>query len=63
MMISSSQHPSGTEYYSIWGKSKMAESARATGCECYNEDGTERECENDELEENEGGVLKLPTLL
>lgn len=47
MMISSSQHPSGTEYYTIWGKSKMAESTRATGCECYDKDGTEHDCEDD----------------
>ena len=63
MMISSGAHPSGVDYYSIWGRSKMAESVRATGCECYNEDETERECEEEELEENESAVLHLPTLL
>ena len=63
MMITSGAHPSGVEYYSIWGKSQMAEGIRATGCECYNKDDTERECDEDELEENEGVVLNLPTLL
>jgi Beta-lactamase class C and other penicillin binding proteins len=63
MMISSSQHPSGTEYYTIWGKSKMAESTRAKGCECYNKDETKRECTEEELTENETTILNIPTLL
>lgn len=63
MMITNGQHPSGTEYFSIWGKSKMAESVRAVGCECYNEDGTERECTEDETTENKSILPNLPTLL
>ena len=63
MMISSASHPSGTEYYRLWGKSKMAESTRATGCECYNKDETVRECEDDELTENESAIPNLPSLL
>ena len=63
VMILSGRHPSGREYYSIWGKSKMAESVRAVGCECYNEDGTERECTEDETTENKSILPNLPTLL
>ena len=63
MMISSSPHPSGTDYYRIWGRSKMAESSRAVGCECYNEDGTERECGEEEIMENGSVIRDLPPLL
>ena len=64
MMISSSQHPSGAEYYSIWGKSKMTESVRATGCECYNKDDTTRECDEDsETGESKSGIFNMPKLL
>ena len=64
MWISRGQHPSGTEYYSVWGKSKMAESVRATGCECYDKDENVTECpENDETTENESIIPNLPTLL
>lgn len=63
MMISIGQNPSGSEYYRLWGKSKMAESTRATGCECYNEDETERECTEDETTENKSILPNVPTLL
>ena len=63
MTVSSIHHPSNPEFYHIWGKSKMGESTRATGCECMDENGAEIECAEDDLTENEGGIPNLPTLL
>lgn len=63
MMISSAAHPSNPEFYHLWGKSKMAESTRATGCECYNEDGTERECTGEDIPDDEPESSNPPILL
>ena len=63
MTISSAVHPSNPEFYHIWGKSKMAEAARATGCICLDESGKERECTEEELTDNESSIPNLPALL
>lgn len=58
MMISKDKNPSKTEFYHVWGKTKMDASVKLTGCHCYNEAGKERECtEDDEYppKENEPG--------
>ena len=44
IVISKDKNPSKTEFYHVWGKSKMDESTRNTGCHCYNKAGKEREC-------------------
>ena len=45
-----------SEFYYIWGKAKMGESTRLTGCHCYKkaeEDSVEEyECSEEEVEEN-----------
>ena len=56
MVISKDTNPSKTEFYHIWGKAKMDKSVKLTGCHCYNQNGKERECtEEDEYppKENE----------
>ncbi len=53
MMISSNTHPSNTEFYHLWGKSKMAESVRTTGCICLDENEEERECTEDDMTDDE----------
>ena len=63
MMISSAAHPSNPEFYHIWGKSKMAEGTRATGCICLDESGKERECTEEELTDDESSIPNLPALL
>ena len=63
MMVSSGPHPSDREFYYIWGKSKMAEGTRATGCECYNKDGTERECTDDDQADDGTEASRPPILL
>ncbi len=64
MKISSGAHPSGDIYYRISGRSKMAESARVTGCECYDKAGSVIECqEDDEAPEGVNIIHNLPKLL
>ena len=64
MMISTLPHPSNPEFYHIWGKSKMTESVRATGCICLDENGAEIECAgDDDPAENKNIVSNLPKLL
>ena len=49
MVISKDKNPSKTEFYHVWGKTKMDASKKLVGCHCYNESEKERECtENDE---------------
>ena len=60
MLISKDKNPSKTEFYHLWGKAKMGESKKYTGCQCYEKSGAERECteadeyppKEDEPEEN-----------
>ena len=60
MMIAKDKNPSKTEFYHVWGKTKMDKSVKLTDCHCYNEAGKERGCTEDdeyppvepELEEN-----------
>ena len=64
MKISSGSHPSGALYYRISGRSKMAESTRATGCECYDKAGKVIECQqDDEAPEGVNMTHNLPKLL
>ena len=64
MMVSSVTHPSNPEFYRLWGKSKMDESTRATGCECMDKNGAEIECAGDgDPAENRNIVSNLPKLL
>ena len=44
MVISKDTNTSKTEFYHVWGKTKMAASKKLVGCHCYNKAGTEREC-------------------
>lgn len=49
MVISKDTNPSKTDFYHVWGKTKMDKSKKLVGCLCYRQDNTERECtENDE---------------
>lgn len=63
MMISKVGHPSEPEFYHLWGRSKMAESVRATGCYCLNENGEEIECAADDPTGDETEALNPPILL
>ena len=63
MMVSSLPHPSNPEFYHIWGKSKMDESTRATGCECMDENGAEIECAEENSTKNKNSIPNLPKLL
>ena len=48
LSISKDTSPTGEESYRVWGKAKMDESVKLTGCHCYNEAGKERECTEDD---------------
>ena len=63
MMISHGEHPSNPDFYYIWGKSKMAEGTRATGCVCLDENEAERECTEDDLTDDEAAASNPPILL
>ncbi len=63
MMISKVTHPSDPEFYHLWGRSKMAESVRATGCYCLNENSEEIECAADDPTGDETEALNPPILL
>ncbi|MBO4441524.1 beta-lactamase family protein [bacterium] len=63
MVVSSGAHPSDREFFRVWGRSKMAESERESGCHCYDKSGEERECSGNDMTEEESIVPNLPTLL
>jgi len=63
MMISSAAHPSNPEFYHLWGKSKMAESVRTTGCICLDENEEERECTEDDMTDDETEATNPQILL
>lgn len=63
MFVSNAAHPSNPEFYHLWGKSKMAESTRATGCYCLDENEEERECDDDELTDDETEASNPPIML
>jgi D-alanyl-D-alanine carboxypeptidase len=48
MLIASDTNPSKTEFYHVWGKTKMDASVNLTGCHCYNKASKERECTEDD---------------
>lgn len=61
MVISKDKNPSKTEFYHLWGKAKMDESVKLTGCQCYNKAGKERECtEADEYPPKEDEPEETP---
>lgn len=48
MVISKDTNPSQTEFYHVWGKTKMDASKKLVGCHCYDKAGEERECTEDD---------------
>ena len=48
IVISKDTNPSKTEFYHVWGKTKMAESKKLVGCHCYSRNGKERDCTEDD---------------
>ena len=48
MVISKDTNPSKTEFYHVWGKAKMDKSKKLVGCHCYRQNGTDRECTEDD---------------
>ena len=48
MVIAKDYNPSRTEFYHLWGKTKMDASTKLTGCVCYTKTGKERTCTIDD---------------
>ena len=48
IVIAKETNPSQTEFYHVWGKTKMGKSVKLKGCHCYDASGKERECTEDD---------------